>query len=323
MTKVAPGAHVANIDFHLRKVPSFRIRGKIIDVDSGQSAKNSMLQLLPSGGRPFFGFHPIQLRQDGTFETRGVVSGSYVIWGNRADGDAAISAREEVNVGDEDVDGVLVPFHKAVEIAGTIQFDGTPPREPGRFQVSLESSEWAGSRGDAADAQGIFTLKVSPGTYQINISRGANSYVKSIRYGEQDVTSGKITVTAGSAGALSIVMGTDVGELQGSVESEKGEPVAGASITVAPADALQDRTDLFVQLGTDPNGKFDYQDLAPGDYKVYAWDGTDQDVLESPELRKAFDGKAVSVSIQPGGHASVQLKLISAAEIEAERNKLP
>ena len=145
-----------------------------------------------------------------------------------------------------------------------------------------------------------------------------------MRFGEQDASSGKITLTQASDGSLNIVMGTDVGELQGSVQNENGEPAAGAIIIVAPTGELQERMDLFYQMTTDANGKFEYQDFAPGEYKVFAWAASaDQEVLESLELRKAFESKATPVTIEPSGHASVQLKLISAAEIEAEKNKRP
>ena len=74
---------------------------------------------------------------------------------------------------------------------------------------------------------------------------------------------------------------------------------------------------------SDQNGKFDYRDFAPGDYKVFAWEGGDPEMLRSQEFRKAFESRATSVSLPAGGHASIEVKMISSVDIEAEKNKLP
>jgi len=323
-TQVAPGAQLTNIDFHLRKAPAFHIRGKAVD-ENGQPVHDTIVQLLPGSETDFFGFHPVQLRQDGTFDARGIVSGTYHLIGNESSGRNEVAyARESINVGDGDVDGIIVAFHKPVEVSGTIQFDGPAPKEAGQIQIMLESVDSGQSYNYSSNsAQGTFSQKVTPGSYRMNVSRAPKTYVKSMRFGEQDASSGRIEVT-NAGGTFNVMMGTDVGELQGLVQNENGEPAAGAIVIVAPASEFQDRMDLFLTTMTSEDGKFDYQDFAPGEYKVFAWAaGGDQDILQSVELRKAFDSKAASVSVEPSGHASVQLKLISAAEIEAEKNKLP
>ena len=58
-------------------------------------------------------------------------------------------------------------------------------------------------------------------------------YVKSIHFGEQDVSKGDIDLTQPTSGALDIVMGTDVGQIQGSVQTENGDPPLEASSQIA------------------------------------------------------------------------------------------
>lgn len=322
-TQVGPGAQLTNLDFHPHKVRAFHVRGKAIDGETGQPVANVMLRLVPREARSFRAFNFIRVRKDGTFETRGVVSGSYIAAGDESGGDAAKSVREVVNVGDQDVDGVVLTFRKPFVISGKFVWEGSPPRQTGRIRVGLDQIDGDWSVRAMVDDQGTFTLQVTPGVYRVNIYIVAGSYVRSIRFGDQDASSGRIDVTQGAGAALNIVLSTDVGELQGSVQTEDGEPAAGAMITVVPRDELEDRSDLFYEIFSDPNGNFDYKDLAPGEYKVFASDVMDQDVLQSPEFRKALEGKLTAVNIQPGGHASVPLKLIPAAVIEAEKNKLP
>ena len=139
------------------------------------------------------------------------------------------------------------------------------------------------------------------------------------------MSKGKLDLTQLTTGSLTLVCGTDVGQIQGSAQTESGEPAAQALITIVPDEEHQYRMDLHYQLMSDPNGQFDYHDFAPGDYKVFAWESADADqqMLQSTEFRKAFESRAVPVTVPAGGKASVQLKLISAADIEAEKNKLP
>jgi hypothetical protein len=46
-------------------------------------------------------------------------------------------------------------------------------------------------------------------------------------------------------------------------------------------------------------------------------------MLLSAGFQKAFESRGATVSISPGASASVQVKMIPAADVEAEKNKLP
>jgi protocatechuate 3,4-dioxygenase beta subunit len=325
LVQVAPGAHMTNLDFHMRKVRAFHIRGTAIDGDNGQPLRNITLRVAPVGEAPFAGlaFRPVRVLTDGTFEVRSLTSGSYQV--NGFGRGSPLAAHEEVRVSDEDVDGLSLVFRKRLEIYGKVEWDGPPPEQRSGFQVMLESTKQESSASDVVNAQGAFVLQVAPGVVRFNLMRPANSYVKAIKLGDQDVSSGRIDLSQFAGGTLTILCGTDVGQLQGTVQTESGDAAVNAIITVSPRAELSDRADLFYRLNSNMDGTFSYQDLAPGDYKVLAWEAGDfsDEMLQSPEFLKRFDSRAVSVTISPGGHASVSLKVIPVAEIEAERDRLP
>lgn len=191
------------------------------------------------------------------------------------------------------------------------------------MRVNLSAIENGGGAQSVVNADGSFTLKVTPAVYLINPSCEAGAYLKSMHFGDQDVSDGKIDLTQQTGGALNIVCATDVGRIQGSVQNENGEAAVEVMITIAPDDEHEGRLDLHYQLASDQNGKFDYHDIAPGDYKVFAWESMDYEVMQSPEGLKAFESRAAAVTVPPGGNASVQVKVIPAADMEAEKNKLP
>jgi protocatechuate 3,4-dioxygenase beta subunit len=317
-TQLGAGAQVTGIDFRLHKVAAFHIRGKALDGRTGQPLRNAMIWIQASGS-----FLPgrNQIQQNGTFDVPGVVSGSYTVNCQMEE----LSSRQLVDIGDHDVDDIVLVLRPPLEISGTVRLEGDPPpaERRGQVRVNLNAIEMGNGAGATVNPDGSFALKVTPGVYQINASCDAGAYVKSMHFGDQDVTSGKIDLTQQSSGALYILCGTDVGQMQGSVQNENGEPAAQVVVTVVPDDEHQGREDLFIQLMSDQNGKFDYRDIAPGNYKVFAWEGDDFQMLQAPGFRKAFESRAASVTISPGGNASVQVKMIPAADIEAEKNKLP
>lgn len=320
-TVVAAGAQVNGIDFHLRKAPAFHIRGKALDGRSGEPVRNRNFQVRTSLN---IFFENGRVRPDGSFDVPGMVSGSYtlILYGQ----DHELSVRQNIEVGDHDVNDLVLVLRPKLEVTGTMRLEGKPPASGhrGQMRLTLVSMEQGMSAWTALNSDGSFALKVTPAEYQINAFCDAGAYVKSVHSGDQELAGGKIDLTQPSSGALNIVCGTDVGEIQGTVQTENGEPAAQAMITIGPDDEHFSRLDFHNVLISDQKGHFDYRDFAPGSYRVFAWESSDVDpqMLQSAEFRKAFESRAASVTVLPGGSASVQLNLIPASEIEAEKNKL-
>jgi hypothetical protein len=111
--------------------------------------------------------------------------------------------------------------------------------------------------------------------------------------------------------------------VDGSVQTVDGQPSAGTEVTVAPSEEYDGRMDLLKRATTDAAGHFHIKDVAPGDYRVYAWEIDLDQSTQSAEFRKLFDGKSAAVTVGPKGAASVQLNVIGADDIAKERNKLP
>jgi len=320
-TVVTAGAQINGIDFRLRKAPAFHVRGKAFDEDGGPP-RNTMVRLQGSINR--FPMANARVRANGTFDLPAVVSGSYMLY---LQSPKMLAVHQAVEVGDHDVNDVAIVLHPEFEISGKMRREenSAAPARESRMGVNLVPTEPGRAAGSPVNPDGTFTLKIMPGEYHINAMCDAGAYLKSARLGDQDVANGKIDLTQQSVGVLDLVCGIDVGRLQGAVQNENGEPASGALITINPDDEHRNRFDLYQVLRSDQNGRFDYQDFAPGNYKVFAWEGSDLNpqVLQSAEFRKAFESRAEPVTIAPGGKASVQLKLISARDIEAEKDKLP
>jgi hypothetical protein len=334
--QVTPGGQLIGIDFRLHKVPAHHIRGKVLDSQTGQAARNLGLRIQARDGTQFSpNLFFTQVQQNGTFDIGSVPSGLYTAIVQRQEGQLRTSAREIVNVGDQDVDGVILSLKPGLEITGTMTTDGPPPSTPQNQQqpsapmkprVFLQPVDVSGGMAPAtADADGTFVLRaVAPDVYTVMAMSGQpGTYVKSIRLGDQDVPTGQIDLTQMSSAALKIVFGTDGGSIQGTVQDRNGKPAPRLIVSLSPPEEYAGRRDLFKVTSTDPKGNFQFQDVAPGEYKALAWEDADMNMVQVAEFRKPFEGKAASITISPNSKGSVQLNAITAEEIEAEKSKLP
>jgi hypothetical protein len=267
------------------------------------------------------------VQQDGSFEMRGVGSGSYTLIGGGFKGGVRLFARQSIKVSDQDLDGVLLVLAPGLEITGTVQVEGSKASPmPENLDPQLTLDDGMGHIENATVANGgTFVLHhdVMQNLYQFSVGLVCGKYLKSIRFNGSDVSSGQIDLTHQSGGTLSVVFGRDGGRIEGSVQGNNGAPAANVAITVAPVEGYEGRRDLFRGSHTDQRGNFGIPDIAPGKYKIFAWEQYDSMTMQAPEFRKLFESRAATVSVGPNGRESVKLKIISAEDIQAQKSKLP
>jgi len=323
-TTVAPGAQITNIDFRLRKVPAYHIRGRVSDTTTRQPQEEGEVTVSIPGNLGTI-VSESRLQPDGTFDLRGVVNGSYEVTSNRyTAGKVPSLSQQEVRVSDADVNGLVLAPKPFVDVSGTVTVEGQQPDKLD-LQIMLGARLAAGpSRGTPGPDGRFMITGVSPhvGSVQFeNIPPG--KYVKSIRFGDREIKNAEIDLSGGSSGALNIILGADCGQVDGNVQTASGQPAAVTPITLAPAEEFEGRWDLLKQTVTDESGNFRIKDVAPGEYKVFAWEGDPDDRTQSAEFRKPFESRSASVTIGPKDKASVQLSVITADDVEKEINKLP
>jgi hypothetical protein len=325
-TDVASGAHVSNIDFRLRKMLAYHIRGTVND-QSARTGAEGRVQV-ESSGSPFGGnITGAVIKADGSFDVRGMASGSYTVSYFRFDsgGGLGTGARETVRVSDTDVNGVALALKPPIDVSGTVTVEGAQPDKLNLRVVLSATQGRVQQRNSGESADGGFVLKaVAPQIYQLRISNvPPGKYVKSIRLGDREINNGEIDLTEHTSAALSLVLGADGGEVDGTVQNASGQPAASTQVLLAPAEEYDARSDLLKHASTDASGNFQIKDVAPGDYKVFAWESDPEGSTQSAEFRKPFESKGIVVTVGPKEKASVQLNVITTDDVERERSKLP
>jgi hypothetical protein len=151
----------------------------------------------------------------------------------------------------------------------------------------------------------------------------ANAYVKSIRFGGQDVTRAPLDLSTGVGGLLEIVISTKGAEISPVPSNDKGEtPQGSAPVTIWPRTPNPGSASGDVRLFSITGAGSKAQGLAPGEYYVAAWE-TSADFLRVPEFLARFTALATKVTVAEGESVTVEPKTISRDALEKEIAQFP
>jgi protocatechuate 3,4-dioxygenase beta subunit len=259
------------------------------------------------------------------------------------------TGRMEVTVSDSDLTGVVLQLTGGAEISGSIKMEegdlkdwlqpaqqsqnappGMPPLlGPGTRSIRLSTTEGISVSAPAAqfNTDGTFQLKgVAPSKYFVQVNGlPQGTYVKSMRFGGQDVTRAPLDLTAGGGGSLEIVLSPKAADVTGVVLSEKGDPVQGVPVTLWPK--IPDRgsaTNGIKSANTDQNGSFKISGLAPGDYYAAAWDDIPEAGLaQNPDFLAQFASDDTALNMAESAHQNASVKFITQEKIITGAAKIP
>ena len=307
------GDDLPGINLRLVPVRAVRVSGRI--VRSGTSRELAWVQLF---SRRLSGFSSLHRGVDtdgkGNFEISGVTPGSYFVVAEVEDGGKRLLARAAVEVDSSDVDGVILALQPPAEIKGQINLDGNFDSRPDHLRVMLSSEDpgpFSGGGSAAVQTDLNFVLnEVFDGDYVLRFfGLPPDAYVSAASMGKRDVLRDGVSVS-GKADILSVVISASGGRLDGSVLDEDNNPFRGARVVLVPEETNWKRQELFKTANSDQNGQFTIRGIAPGKYKLFAWETIDEGAFYDPDFLRPIldDGKSVEVS--PSSRAQVQVKVI-------------
>jgi hypothetical protein len=158
-----------------------------------------------------------------------------------------------------------------------------------------------------------------PGRYWVRV-QSSRGYPASIRSGNLDLQHQPLVVGAGGgASPIEITMRDDTAEISGTVEGitppapgPARAPSAGQTRALVYCIPLADSSGRFTEIRVRPDGSFVSQGLAPGTYRVLAFDQVQGEIeYRNPEAMQVYDSKGQVVRVVGGQKERVQLQLIS------------
>ena len=154
-------------------------------------------------------------------------------------------------------------------------------------------------------ADGSFTVdSIPPGNFRVLLQQmPPDGYMKSMRMGSTDVLNDGLRISSTTDTLLEIVIGANAGRIEGSVVDARGAPLSNRTVVLVPDVRLRQRNDLYRDVSSDITGSFQMQGLAPGDYKLFAWENVETPVRGKIRIlsrpTKAPDGGSGSMKAAP------------------------
>lgn len=313
--EVGPGSEIPGIDILLVSNTTFHVRGHVANIVAGKPIQGMIIQVFSRSHHDSTNLTGAINSTNGDFSIGDVPPGSYNLLAMWHDEGKLYEGTQTVEVSNADVDSVQIVIAPGVDIPGRIAMEGKSASEENDVQIELSSEmptftgrEWARPK-----ANGAFVLaSVNAGSYQVHInSLCEGCYLKAARSGGEDVLIRGLEVAAGtSPPPLELVYSSNAGKLEGAVIREDGLPASGATVMLVPDPPFRVRSDRFNQSNTDQYGHFTAPGVAPGKYRVLAWEDFDYESFEDPDLLKAVEADGLSVEISENEKKTVQPKMI-------------
>jgi hypothetical protein len=317
-------AHGQQIDlqFQVKRERVYKLSGTV----SGQGAAEDVnVRIRTRSGEDVFLMRSIG-RQPGTFEITGVPAGSYVVEGRTrrtGNNNSPVLYGELPVTVTGDMAGLHLTVRPILPVPISVRAESTLPPAEGQtdaaaiarsVRVQFHSTDSAfrdnQSSSDMRDDRPVLEVRdLFPGSYAVEINAWGRWYVQSARSGSVNLLHDLLIVprTAGVE-PIEVVLRDDGGSVTGMVRSEKPE---FAAVLVAPEFAPMQPPRIVT---ADRSGHFSVESLAPGNYKVFAFDSLEPVEYSNPQALRQYDFKAVRVSVTPGSSADVNLELIQAGE---------
>jgi len=314
---VKEGDEVPGTDIPLKQVLVHRIRGRVLNQMPQKLGQPTEVLLIARANKQDwdFGGQTEVKKADGSFEVSNVVPGPYTLiafWYDQSAGKVHYGS-QRIDVGESDVEGVSLVVATGVTIQGRVVWDGNPSLERNELTIHAALVETAALGGSAqVEANQQFTLKdLIDGDARVQVlGASKDCYVKQITFGQMFVKDDVISVSKGANPALEITVSSRGARVQGAVVDKDGLPAAGVWVVAVPDTARRMTQRLFKSQTTDQYGKFDLHGLAPGTYKLFAWDGAESNAWEDQDFLKPFEDQGTKIEVRDEDAMTTNLTVI-------------
>jgi protocatechuate 3,4-dioxygenase beta subunit len=145
------------------------------------------------------------------------------------------------------------------------------------------------------DANGAFSISISPSEpARFTVSNMPEGlYLKRMVLGATDLLASSSPKSVDASGQLVLELASDGATVSGSIRDSRGTAISGARVTLLPARDLASADDPArdawkKSILTSDDGSFQITAIAPGRYRVYAFETLDADPSFDPDFLSNF-----------------------------------
>jgi hypothetical protein len=323
---VAAGGEVSAIDFRVAILPvaGATISGRVTTEDALLADKvvaavyvvpRERTVTVPADASDAYPNDAVD-KANGQFVIHGVPSGEYTLFPVVKDSEGhSHTARISVDVAEEKIENLVAALFPPVEVRGRITVDGNAPPDGSPIRrVFLTSTDGLpgsllGGSGSAARVTadpktGEFVIPhVTAGSYIVGLAsplEPASAYVADIRHAGKSVLDTGITVGEEQPEPLEVDVRTDGLSLLGTVfDPPLLNPVSRATVVLVPAvNSRRKNFALYRTTTSLRDGTFALHGIAPGEYKVFAWETVTAGAWENEDFLRRFEDRGTTVRLE-------------------------
>lgn len=317
---VAPGSVLNGVDMTAAMTATLKLHGQAINGITGQPVRGATVMVYPVRGTPILQDRAnTPVGDQGRFTIDELVPGSYELVALANDG-TSLRGRTFVEVARSDARNISLVLMPGVRVTGTVTMDEPSSQAVSQALLQMRVMLRPDPVTQEADAlpagpvayNGTFTMEQIPlGDYRLTVSgMPENAYIKAARYAGTNILDDGLRIDGQLNEQLQIVVSRNAGTVTGTVQTEKLEPAANATVILIPDAPRRSRLDLYRMTTTDANGRFHLDGVPPGSYNAFSWDEIETGAWQDPDFIRAFEDRGQPVRIDEDGTSNIKLRLI-------------
>jgi hypothetical protein len=183
------------------------------------------------------------------------------------------------------------------------------------FKVLLDSAERLANAPFVTsyttyEPSGAFLFRnVVEGKYRLRVSPlPVNGYVADVRVGGKSVFDSGFDVDSQTR-EVQVLVKTNSGKIKGMVHDSTGKPFASARVVLVPPLSRRENSELYKASFSDANGNFTMSGVAPGEYKLFAWESVSDGAWMNGSFLSPYEGRGQNIVVG-SSITDIELKLI-------------
>ena len=317
-TSVCVGAgQQVRVEFKLNPRATYHARAKLVLPASFKDSFEPISGLLGEYGQPLTGWEQEYDHGSRTISVTRLAPGSYELDTATGIYPTDLTARLRFTVTDRDIEGMVLTLQEPVVLHISVHLPSGFRPSTGyslllRLQRDEEAMDGIDKSGWPITAEGqVPHPALQPGHYKLFLFGEDTLYMKSARFGQEDVLSHGLTLEGTPTDALVLTLERATGEVRGSVFNSSAAHVSAADVKLISHG--EDSRYVVRSTSTNRNGDFDFAGVPPGSYDVVALSEAVRDWEFGPDEWAAVKAFAKHVEVVDSTHSTLELHATTVA----------
>jgi protocatechuate 3,4-dioxygenase beta subunit len=326
------GTDLRSVDIAISRIPLGTIAGKVFDVSTGQPTRATVTASPIGPNTPFTTLSNVgvtggrivvdngmrfSVNPGGEFTGPMLPQGKYLLTAFLDAQGRRMSGQSILELGSANLTDARILISPVPDVSGRVTIESGPGVAAAaveRVKVGLKSTVSVAMdlNPQPVSAAGTFTLRnETAGDYVVTVSPGMEKgYVKSIKLGNADILNDGFHAGNMPDGEMLVIIGMNPGIIAGVARDESGGPLPNMTVVLLPDEYHRNRFDLYQSALSDAAGKYRFDRVPPGAYRIFAWEDVETDAWRNPAFMRLHENRGKGIIVVEGSSTNADLEVI-------------